>query len=240
MNERLNRKAFVTTLGAAGLGLGLTAAGSGPGAALAKGQATPAADFGNSGDAGAERGTGPLDERLQLRGQFYTDFTTALADALQRTSQGGLQPSQSGVQPGQSGQGGMQGGTMPTGVDVVDAAIRNALMAMIDAWQSNGRMTYGQAEALKTLIATSPAPIGPGPLGLVLFGSAEGAMHPGGEGMAGGMHGGGMEGSMHGGTMPPWPAGKEGGARRPGQEGRGGRHGRESRERDRVKMASTP
>jgi len=100
---------------------------------------------------------------------------------------------------------------------------------VIDAWYSNGRMTYGQAEALKTLIATTPAPIGPGPLGLVLFGSAEGGMHPGMEGMAGGMHGGGMEGCMHGAAMPPGQRGMEGGAIPPGQKGHGGRHGRGSR-----------
>ena len=219
MNERLNRKAFVTTIGAAGLGLGLTAAGGGPGAALAQAQTTPAAD------SDTEHGPGPLDERLQLRGQFYTDFTAALADALQGMSQGGMQP-------GQGGQGGMQrgmqGGNMPAGVDVVDAAIRNAIMAVIDAWHSNGRMTYGQAEALKTLIATSPAPIGPGPLGLVLFGSAEGAMYPGAEGIAGGKHGGDMEGCMHVAAMPSGSRGMEGGAIPRSQKEHGGRHGRGS------------
>ena len=196
MNKRLDRKAFVTTLGAAGLGLGLTAAGGGPGAALAHAHPMPYSRF--------------------RYGAWYwaTRRTAAAAGAVLHGLHGSAGRSVAGHEPGRSckgamqgGQGGMQGGNMPTGVDVVDAAIRNAIMAVIDAWHSNGHLTYGQAEALKTLIATSPAPIGPGPLGLVLFGSTEGAMHPGAEGMPGGMPGG---------TMPP------------GQEGHGGRHGRGS------------
>jgi hypothetical protein len=114
-------------------------------------------------------------------------------------------------------------------------------MAVIDARHTSGEVTYGQAEALKTLIATTPAPLGPGPLGPALLGfhpgmAGGGMMHDQGDMNVGGMHGGNTEGGgMRGGVMSgmdgmggmqggDMPAGQGGMA--PAQEEQGGRHGR--------------
>jgi hypothetical protein len=118
----MNRKTFVTTLGAAGFGLGLTAARDG--GALAQEEPTPAGDV--------VRADIDPDE---MRTQFYSEFTAALADEL-------------GI----------------ANADEVDAAIRVAMMAVIDARADDGDLTYGQAEALKTLVATSDVPLSPGPI----------------------------------------------------------------------------
>ncbi|HEU0115983.1 MAG TPA: hypothetical protein VFQ80_14955, partial [Thermomicrobiales bacterium] len=180
MHRRLDRKTFVTTLGAAGLGLGLAVrAGAAP--VQAHDQATPAAE--------ADQSAGPLDARLQTQTRFYADFTAALANQLRASS-----------------------------ADAVDAAVRKALMAVLDARRTSGELTYGQAEALKTLIATTPAPLDPGPLGPALLGfhpgMGGGVMHDQGDMNAGGMMpsgAGGMAddmargqhgGDMHGGGMP--------------------------------------
>jgi hypothetical protein len=143
----MNRKTFVTTLGAAGFGLGLTAARAG--GALAQEEPTPT-------DVVVRADIDP-DE---MRDRFYTDFTRALADEL-------------GI----------------ANADEVDAAIRVAMMAVIDVRADDGDLTYGQAEALKTLVATSDVPLSPGPMfapprGIVLRGlhgpeEGRGRMAPG-------------------------------------------------------------
>ena len=124
----MNRKRFVTTLGAAGLGLGLTATGVGAPAALAQEEPSPESV--------------PEDDIIfrharleEMHGEFYADFTAALADEL-------------GI----------------GNADEVDAAIRIAIMSVIDAHVDDGLFTFGQAEALKTLVATSEVPLGPGPM----------------------------------------------------------------------------
>jgi hypothetical protein len=137
----LDRKTFVTTLGTAGLGLGLIMAttGGAPGA-LAQEAATPALAQDESGS-----GDGGVRERFrsdEMRQALYAEFTAALSDEL-------------GV--GNS--------------DEVDAAIRVAMMTVVDARVDDGLLTVGQAEALKTLIATSDVPLGPGPM----FGPPPGA-----------------------------------------------------------------
>ena len=137
----LDRKAFVTMLGTAGLGLGLimAAAGGAPGA-LAQNASTPALAQDESGS-----GEGGVRERLrsdEMRTELYAEFTAALADEL-------------GI--GNS--------------DEVDAAIRVAMMTVVDTRVDDGLLTAGQAEALKTLIATSDVPLGPGPM----FGPPPGA-----------------------------------------------------------------
>ncbi len=148
-----DRRAFVTTLGTAGLGLGLmvTAAGGVPGA-LAQEASTPAV-----AQEEAPPGEGAVQERLplgEIREELYAEFTAALADEL------GISNS-----------------------DDVDAAIRVAMMTVVDARVDDGLLTAGQAEALKVLIATSDLPLGPGPM----FGPPPGAfMH--------GIHGPGEEG----------------------------------------------
>jgi hypothetical protein len=137
----LDRKTFVTTLGTAGLSLGLVMATTGGAPrALAQETATPALaqDESGSGEDGAR-------ERFrsdEMRQALYAEFTAALADEL-------------GV--GNS--------------DEVDAAIRVAMMTVVDARVDDGLLTFGQAEALKTLIATSEVPLGPGPM----FGPSPGA-----------------------------------------------------------------
>ena len=137
----LDRRTLVTTLGTAGLGLGLivAAAGGAPGA-LAQDASTPALAQDESGS-----GEGEVRERLrsdEMRTELYAEFTAALADEL-------------GI--GNS--------------DEVDAAIRVAMMTVVDARVDDGLLTAGQAEALKTLIATSDVPLGPGPM----FGPPPGA-----------------------------------------------------------------
>jgi len=233
MPERLDRKRFLTTLGAAGVGLGLTAAAGGAPAALAhprspEGSAPP-----------TSQPSQPLDERTQLHAAFYAAFTAALAQQLESMPAGAMAPgaggesrssqnqggseanqpgasastgqsaasgaaadgrghnsrergkpsgSQSGQEMGPSGrtqtgaQSGERGasaqmspsGGAPTGADVVDAAIRQALMALIDARQTQTGLSYGQAEALKTIVATSVAPLAPEPPGLAWLISAHG------------------------------------------------------------------
>jgi hypothetical protein len=126
----LDRKSLVTTLGTAGLGLGLIVAmAGGPSASAQEVSPTLAQDE-------SEAGEGEVRERPrwdELREQFYAEFTAALADEL-------------GI--GNS--------------DEVDAAIRVAMMTVVDARADDGLLTAGQAEALKTLIATSDVPLGPG------------------------------------------------------------------------------
>jgi hypothetical protein len=137
----MNRKTFVTTLGTAGLGLGLViaAAGGAPGV-LAQEVSTPVLAQG-------ETAPGESDVRVRLRSgeaqeELYAEFTAALASEL------GISAS-----------------------DEVDAAIRVAMMTVVDARVDEGLLTVGQAEALKLLIATSDVPLGPGPM----FGPPPGA-----------------------------------------------------------------
>jgi hypothetical protein len=132
--DSIDRKALVTTLGTAGLGLGLIVAttGGAPGAS-AQETSTPVI-------AQDDSGSGEGDVRVRLRSdekqeELYAEFTAALADEL-------------GI----------------GNADEVDAAIRVAMMTLVDARVDDGLLTVGQAEALKTLIATSDVPLGPGPM----------------------------------------------------------------------------
>jgi hypothetical protein len=149
----LDRKTFVTTLGAAGLGLGLivTTAGS-PANVMAQDVATPAP---TQEESVAE--DGEIRDQLrsgEMREELYAEFTTALASEL-------------GI--GNS--------------DEVDAAIRVAMMTVVDARVDDGLLTAGQAEALKTLIATSDVPLGPGPMFMPPHGAfMRGGHGPGDEG----------------------------------------------------------
>jgi hypothetical protein len=77
-----------------------------------------------------------------MRTELYAEFTAALADEL-------------GIGD----------------ANEVDAAIRVAMMTVVDARVDDGLLTVGQAEALKTLIATSDVPLGLGPM----FGPPPGA-----------------------------------------------------------------
>ena len=93
-----------------------------------------------------------VQERLrsgEMREELYAEFTAALADEL-------------GI----------------GNADEVDAAIRVAMMTVVDARVDDGFFSVGQAEALKTLIATSDVPLGPGPM----FGPPPGAFMRGGHG----------------------------------------------------------
>lgn len=85
-----------------------------------------------------------------MRVQVYADFTEALATEL--------------------------GGTT---ADDVDAAIRKAIMSLIDTHVSDQELTKGQAEALKLIVATTDVPIMPGFMGMGL-GPGPGMMHGGG------------------------------------------------------------
>ena len=143
-----DRKALVTTLTTAGLGLGLivAAAGGAPGA-FAQEASTPAVAQEEAAPA-----EGEVRERLrsgEMRQELYAEFTAALADELGTASS-----------------------------DEVDAAIRVAMMTVVDARVDDGLLTAGQAEALKRLIATSDVPLGPGPM----FGPTPGAFMRGGHG----------------------------------------------------------
>lgn len=101
------------------------------------------------------------------RTQVYADFTEALATELGNTT-----------------------------ADDVDAAIRKAIMALVDAHVSDDELTKGQAEALKVIVATTDVPIMPGFMGMGIGpgpGRGMGMMHGGhGDGMGHGGHGGGM------------------------------------------------
>ncbi len=83
-----------------------------------------------------------------------------------------------------------------TTADDVDAAIRKAIMSLIDAHVSDEELTRGQAEALKVIVATTDAPIMPGFMGMGMGpGPGMGMMHGG---MMGGGHGGHGEGTGRG------------------------------------------
>jgi hypothetical protein len=207
----LNRKSLVQTIGAAGLGLGLVTSAIGAPAAMAQekdskgvvlqllqhdeGNNTTLSDdelkqlliqllqekVGMPSDQGnaesvpalkddesvrdivvrrlqdGKEGAGPADFE-EKRFEAYNQFTKALADEL-------------GIND----------------PDKVDAAIRIAMMSVIDSHVGDGMLTKGEAEALKFLIATSDVPLPPG-LG---FG-----MGPGRFFIA--THGGGMHGPMFG------------------------------------------
>jgi hypothetical protein len=75
---------------------------------------------------------GPLDQRLEQRQEFYADFTAALAQELNIANS-----------------------------DEVDAGIRQALLSVIDARVGEGELSAGQAESLKSLVATAEVPFGP-------------------------------------------------------------------------------
>jgi hypothetical protein len=119
----MNRKSFVTTLGAAGFGI-IAATRHTP-SALAQDEGTPEVD--------SDEADQPFEEALAHRKEMYAQFTAELAKEL-------------GVADG----------------DKVDAAIRKAMMTVIDAQVIDQHLTYGQAEALKTLVATAEVPIAPG------------------------------------------------------------------------------
>jgi hypothetical protein len=53
-----------------------------------------------------------------------------------------------------------------TTADEVDAAIRKAIMSLIDTHVSEAGLTSGQAEALKVIVATTDTPILPGFMGM--------------------------------------------------------------------------
>jgi hypothetical protein len=129
-----DRKALVTTLGTVGFGLGLIIT-TASGAPGASAQERTMPAMAQD-ESGS--GEGEIRERPRLdemREELYAEFTAALADEL------GISNS-----------------------DEVDAAIRVAMMTMVDARVDNGLLTTGQAEALKLLIATSDVPLGPGPM----------------------------------------------------------------------------
>lgn len=129
-----DRKALMTTLGTVGLGLGLIIAT----ASGAPGAAAQEASMPAMAQDESGSGEGEVRERPrsdEIREELYAEFTAALADEL------GISNS-----------------------DEVDAAIRVAMMTMVDARVDGGLLTTGQAEALKVLIATSDVPLGPGPM----------------------------------------------------------------------------
>jgi hypothetical protein len=145
----------MTVLGTAGLGLGLVAVTAGG----APGAFAQDASTPTVAQEEAATGEGEVRERLrsrEMQQELYGEFTAALADEL-------------GI----------------GNADEVDAAIRLAMMTVVDARVDDGLLSVGQAEALKTLIATSEVPLGPGPM----FGPPPGAFMRGG-------HGPGEEGSF--------------------------------------------
>lgn len=90
----------------------------------------------------------------EMQSKLYADFTGALATELGNTT-----------------------------ADDVDAAIRKAIMSLIDAHVADDELTKGQAEALKVIVATTDVPILPGFMGMGMgFGPGMGMMH-------GGLHG---------------------------------------------------
>lgn len=121
-----------------------------------------------------------------MRTQMYADFTAALATELGDTT-----------------------------ADDVDAAIRKAIMSLIDTHVTDDELTKGQAEALKLIVATTDVPIMPGFMGMGM-----GMGHGMGMGM---MHGGMMHGEMMPGGMMPGAYG--GGKGHGGGMGHGHGHG---------------
>lgn len=107
-----------------------------------------------AGEGDATDQTLPVPDRIQDRiaigERLYPDFTAALADGLGGAS-----------------------------ADEVDGALRLAMIAAIDALAADDTLPAAPAEMLKTLVATSDAPLGPG----LIFGPPPGMfMHGHGEG----------------------------------------------------------
>lgn len=205
MIRYLNRKTFVKTLGVAGLGLGLLASAAGAPSAMAQEEdpkdvlvqllqdaegegalqdaelkdvliallqeEATASALGDDkartdivfqrlqGEDDNVTITGPA-EFGEKRAELYAEFTAALANEL-------------GI----------------ADADEVDAAIRIAMMSVVDGRVEEGLLTEGQAEAVKFLIATSDVPLpamghggGPGRMFIAAHGPAfgpEGHMFPG-------------------------------------------------------------
>lgn len=154
MSTTVSRKSFLTSLGAAGVGVGLLR--------FAPPAAAQDADDDSRDEPEGGEGTGDWED---MRAGLYADFTEALATELGNTT-----------------------------ADDVDAAIRTAIMSLIDAHVSEDELTKGQAEALKVIVATTDVPIMPGFMGMGLGpgpGMGMGMMHGGhghshGHGMGGG------------------------------------------------------
>ena len=142
MRQRMNRKAFFTTLGAAGLGVGVIVSGL---------SGAPSVFAQESNEAADEAWEDFDPEAMRLR--FYQEFTGALAGQLNLGS-----------------------------ADEVDPAIRAAWSTVVDGFQGDGLITAGQATAVKSLIASTEVPIGPGPM----------VGHGPGRGMRGGPGGPGL------------------------------------------------
>ena len=166
--------------------------------------APPAAAQDSDDSRGMPESMGPPDEWEGMRVQVYADFTQALAQEL-----GNIQ------------------------ADEVDAAIRKAIMALIDAHGPEEGLTSGQAEALKIIVATSDAPIMPGFMRMGIGpgpGMMHGAMMHGGMMQGGMMNGAMMNGGMMQGGMMQGGAnerrgmaqGQERGSRECGGDGQGG------------------
>lgn len=132
----LTRKRFVTTLGAAGMGLGLMVGAAV--APVATAQEHPSAGVASQrylAFKGDKDGADYLVEGLSrseveaMQAQAYDDFTRALADELEIDDP-----------------------------DTIDAAIRSAMMATVDA---NDGLSKETREEQKALIRDAGAPIGP-------------------------------------------------------------------------------
>ena len=129
-----DRKGIGTALGTVGLGLGLIVAIA-SGVSDAEAQETSTPGVAQD-ESGSGEGEALGRPRLgEMRAELYAEFTAALADELGIGS-----------------------------ADEVDAAIRVAMMSLVDTRVDDGLLTAGQGEALKVLIATSDAPLGPGPV----------------------------------------------------------------------------
>ena len=161
-----NRKRFVTTLGVAGLGLGLLAGTAGTPLALAQSHQAP----------GIEQQVLQHDEgTLDLSDEELRDL---LIQLLQEREQGQAQAGAVTLQGEETGGVFLMAGDHESlrveayheftqaladelgidDADAVDAAIRAAMMATVDA---NTVLSKSGAEEQKALIAAADAPIGP-------------------------------------------------------------------------------
>ena len=206
----LNRKSLVHSLGVAGVGLGLVTSAIGAPAAMAQEKDSPGVALQLLQDGGS----GPTlsdDELKQLLIQLLQEKVGTPAPQGSAESVPALNDDENGrdiiirrQQDGKEMSGPAdfeekrveayneftQALADELGIkdpDKVDAAIRIAMMSVVDSHVGDGMLTKGQAEAVKMLIATSDVPLPPG-LG---FG-----MEPGHFFIA--THGGGMHGPMFG------------------------------------------
>jgi hypothetical protein len=168
--QLLNRKRVVNTLGVAGLGLGLLASAVGAPSATAQENQSQGIDRQlfqyeeGTLDLSAEELTQLLIQLLQERTQEKDGALTCQGDEDARDVRTGMSPAdieEKRVEAYNEFTRALADELNINDPDEVDAAIRLAMMAVVDSDVGPGMLTKDTAEEQKALIAAADVPIGP-------------------------------------------------------------------------------